>query len=84
MLEETLAVMVYFLFLVFTRALTLFASRCPLHSELCCAECASCVIDVGLQAVQCIMHTSRGLCMCIMYVVRDDVHQVFLDLTASS
>ena len=62
MLEENLAVVVYFLFLVFY----------------------SCIIDVGLHAVRCIMHPSRGLCMCIIYAVQDDVHPVLLDLTASS
>ena len=63
-------------------------SGCLLCAALCtlnCVECASCIIDVGLHAVRCIMHLSRGLCMCIiLYAVRDDVHPVFLDLTASS
>ena len=62
-------------------------SRCLLCAALCtlnCVECASCIIDVGLYAVRCIMHLSRGLCTCIIYSVRDDVHPVFLDLTASS
>ena len=45
---------------------------------------SSCIIDVGLHAVRCIMHPSRGLCTCIICGVRDDVHPVFLDLTASS
>ena len=65
-------------------------SRCLFCAALCtlnCVEyheCASCIIDVGLYAVRCIMHPSRGLCTCIIYAVRDDVHPVFLDLTASS
>ena len=84
-LEETLAVMVYFLFLVSL----LVRSRCcfALHFALCtvnCVECASRIIDVGLHAVRWIMHPSRGLRMSIIYAVRDDVHPVFLDLTASS
>ena len=65
----------------------LVCSRCLLCAALCtlnCVECASCIIDVGLHAVRCIMHPSRELCMCIIYAVRDDVHPVFLDLTASS
>ena len=86
MLEENLAVMVYFLFLVFhsyALAVLFCATLCTLNGVEY-HECASCIIDVSLHAVRCIMHPSRGLCMCIIYAVRDDVNLVFLDLTASS
>ena len=69
---------------------SLVRSHCLFCAALCTLNCveyhefASCIIDVGLHAVRFIMHPSRGLCTCIIYAVRDDVHPVFLDLTASS
>ena len=76
MLNETLAVMVYFLFLVF-HSCAFCAALCTLNCVVY-HECASRIIDVGLHAVRCIMHPSRGLCTCIIYAVRDDVYPVFV------
>ena len=74
---------------------SLVRSRCLFCAALCtlnCVEyheCASCIIDVGLH-VRCAMYHASVprpvdcVRTCIIYAVRDDVHPVFLDLTASS
>ena len=64
----------------FARALALFALRCTLHSELCWMRNM-----YRCRPARCAMyHASAPWTVYIIYAVRDDVHPVFLDLTANS
>ena len=67
MLNEILAVMAYYLFLVSSLVRT-HCLLCDAFYTLNSVECASYSIDVGLHAVRCIMHSLRGLCMYVYHI----------------